>query len=255
MQYPIQSISSQSKLSKIFPLLECNDLPSKLYYQGNLDLLQPDQPKIAIVGTRNPSNYANKLIQTLVPEIASAGYTIVSGGAFGVDINTHKVASNFTEKIIVVLGSGLEDWTPKTNKQYFHSFLNNGGAIISPFEPSLKPTKYTFVQRNKYIASMADLVLIVEAGSNSGSLHTALYAAEQGIPVACFPSNVFDEQSQGCNNLIKQGAHLVTCFSEIQDLIPLIRRNNLKHSPKINSKTQNDVFSEINLIINNSLNL
>lgn len=256
MSFPIHQIKSKSLKQYIFPRLNPENIPENFYYQGNLTLLKDQAPKIAIVGTRTPSLYAQKIIQHIIPDIASEGFTIVSGGAFGVDILSQKLALNFTNKLITVLGSGLNFWTPKTNISKFQDFLNSGGLLCSPFDPNIKPTKYTFVQRNQHIASMVDLVLIIEAGRKSGSLHTAKYASEQGIPVACFPSNIFQELSHGTNSLIQDGAHLVTCFQDIKSLMPLHRLEHLqKPSITKNLSSEQDIFSELNSIINNSLNL
>lgn len=256
MPQTIYQISNKQTLSQIFPKLNPQELPTKIFYQGDIKLLESKQPKIAIVGSRTPSMYAQKVIQNFIPDIASRGFTIVSGGAFGVDILSQSLAANFTNKLITVLGSGLQHWAPKSNIKYFENFLELGGTIISPFENNLKPTKYTFVQRNQVIASMVDLVLIIEAGPKSGSLHTAIYATEQGIPVACFPSNIFQQQSIGCNNLIKQGAHLINCLDDIFDLIPA-HKIQLLQKPTIQisqTNQSNTALTEVMTVINNSLN-
>ncbi len=220
---------------RVFPTLSHEEYPQVLEYEGNSEPLFSKNPRIAIVGTRNITPYGLKILQTIIPDLATKGFTIVSGGAFGVDIESQKIASHFTSKLITVLGSGLHHKAPKTNKKHFLNFINNGGCLLSPFGSDIHPTRFTFVQRNQIIASLSDLVIVIEAGPKSGSIHTANYASEQGIPVACFPGSIHSELSQGTNHLIQNGAHLVTSTEEILTLIPNHKLQNLKST--INKKT------------------
>lgn len=215
----INSLSSQEILN-LFPTIDPGKLPNQFQYTGNKSLLFKDNPRIAIVGSRNITSYGQQILDQIIPEICSHNFTIISGGAFGVDIQSQSKALNFTSNLITILGSGLSNLAPKTNIPIFQKILQQGGTICSPFQQDQHPTKYTFVQRNQFIAGLADIVLIIEAREKSGSLYTAQYAAEQGIPTACFPGNVNQPLSKGTNDLIKQGAHLVTCLDDILALLP-----------------------------------
>ena len=239
---------NNSDFPKIFPSLNPKEYPQTLQFEGNSKHIFSQSPKIAVVGSRNITPYGKKILTQIIPDLCHQGFTIVSGGAFGVDILSQKIASNFTDKIITILGSGLNHKVPKTNQSIYRKILQAGGALVSPYPENLHPTKYTFVQRNQIIASISDLVLVIEAGSKSGSLHTANYASEQGIPVACFPGSIYQDLSQGTNQLIQKGAHLVQNTKEIVSLIPNHKIQKLQPISKSNSNQstqQPDIFQQL----------
>ena len=240
------SVVNPNNFSQIFPTLNPKEYPQTLQYEGNSKHIFTQSPKIAVVGSRNITPYGKKILTQIIPDLCHQGFTIVSGGAFGVDILSQKIASNFTDQIITILGSGLNHKVPKTNQPIYQKILQAGGTLVSPYSENLHPTKYTFVQRNQVIASIADLVLVIEAGAKSGSLHTANYASEQGIPVACFPGSIYQELSQGTNQLIQKGAHLVQSTQEIISLIPNHKLQKLKPKSTINKPhSQPDIFQQI----------
>jgi DNA processing protein len=236
---------SKDQYPRIFPTLSPDQYPETLQFEGNSEHIFSQNPRIAIVGTRNITPYGRKIISEIIPPLANQGFTIVSGGAFGVDIESQKTAFHFTNKLITVLGSGLHHKAPKTNKPFFTKVIKSGGTILSPFPEDIHPTKYTFVQRNQIIASMTDLVIVIEAGQKSGSIHTANYASEQGIPVASFPGNIHNPLSKGTNQLIQNGAHLVTSTDEIISLIPKHRLEKLKPSSKRQITKPQSVYNEL----------
>lgn len=227
MNKPIKNLSTQD-IQNLFPTIDPHTQPSQFQYIGNKSLLFKQNPRIAIVGSRNITSYGQKILDETIPELCSYNFTIISGGAFGVDIQSQSKALNFTSDLITVLGSGLQNLAPKTNIPIFHKILQKGGTLCSPFQSNTKPNKYTFVQRNQFIAALADIVLIVEAREKSGSLYTAQYAAEQGIPIACFPGNINQPLSKGTNRLIKEGAHLVTNIEDIISLLPYSKKASLQ---------------------------
>lgn len=240
----------KNKYSKIFPTLSPDEYPSTFQYEGNSQHIFSSNPRIAIVGTRNITPYGRRIISEIIPSLSTKGFSIVSGGAFGIDIESQRSALHFTNKLITVLGSGLHHKTPKTNQPFFQKVIQSGGTIVSTFPSGTHPTKYTFVQRNQIIASLSDLIIVIEAGQKSGSIHTANYASEQGIPVACFPGNITNPLSKGTNKLIQNGAHLVTSVEEIISLIPKHRLDNLSKplNPKSTkpSSFYNELFSMLN---------
>lgn len=240
----------KNKYPKLFPTLSSAEYPEILQFEGSSEHIFSNNPRIAIVGTRNITPYGQKIISEIIPPLASKGFTIVSGGAFGVDIESQKTASYFTNKLVTVLGSGLHHKAPKTNKPFFTNVIKQGGTLLSPFPEDVHPTKFTFVQRNQIIASLADLILVIEAGSKSGSIHTANYGSEQGIPVAAFPGSIHAPLSKGTNKLIQTGAHLVTSIEEIISLIPKHRLDCLS---KIKSKAitkPKSIYSELYEMLN-----
>jgi DNA processing protein len=236
----------------LFPTLDPESYPSILEFEGSSEHLYSKCPKVAIVGTRNITPYGRKIINEVLPDLANMGFIIVSGGAFGVDIESQKTASHFTNRLITVLGSGLHHKAPKTNKPYFQKFIQKGGCLVSPFTSNTHPNKYTFVQRNQIIASLADIVILIEAGQKSGSIHTANYASEQGIPVACFPGDKYSSLTKGTHSLVQKGAHLVLNTTDIVDLIP---NHRLKHLQKPKpSNTQNtlkpNIYNQLHSMLN-----
>lgn len=229
----------------LFPNLDPQQYPSHLEYEGSSSFLYSKCPKIAVVGTRNISPYGRKIIQEIIPDLANQGFVIISGGAFGIDIESQKTAYHFSNKLVTVLGSGLHHKAPKTNKPYFQDFIKNGGCLLSPFSSNTHPSKYTFVQRNQIIASLADVVIILEASSRSGSIYTANYASEQGIPVACFPGDKYHSLTQGTHQLIQKGAHLVLNTSDIVSLIPNHRLKHLKPPQNKPQSKPSNIYDEL----------
>ena len=120
-----------------------------------------------------------------------------------------------TGRTIAVLGSGIDEIYPKENINLAKQILKLGGCIISEYPLGTKPQKLNFPQRNRIISGLSEGVLIVEASGESGSLITAEFALEQGREVFAVPGNIFNSTSTGTNNLIKQGAKLVTNYMEI----------------------------------------
>lgn len=122
-------------------------------------------------------------------------------------------------KTIAVLGSGLDEIYPKQNIELAREIIKNGGCIISEYPLGTKPEKQHFPQRNRIISGLSNGVLVVEANEKSGALITIDFALEQGRDVFAIPGNIFNETSKGTNNLIKQGAKLVTSYQDILEEI------------------------------------
>lgn len=190
------------------------DPPMKLFVLGNKKLLKQDN--IAIVGSRKPTEYGEKVAFEFSKKISEKGINIVSGLALGIDKYAHLGALS---KTIAVLGSGLDVIYPKENIDLAKNIINNGGCIITEYSLGTKPEKLHFPQRNRIISGLSKGVLVVEASEKSGALITADFALEQGKEVFAIPGNIFNKTSIGTNSLIKQGAQLVTCYEEIMDEI------------------------------------
>ena len=196
-------------------LKEIYDPPIALYAQGNISLLSKDYNNFAVVGSRRCTGYGQKVTRNLVSSLINSDWTIISGLALGIDSFAHTEALNCSGKTIAVLGSGLGNVYPPNNIALLKNIIENEGLVISEFSLLKKPDKTTFPMRNRIIAGLSQGVLIVEAGTKSGSLITANMALEQGKQVFAVPGNIDRFSSQGCNQLIKQGASMVTCFEDI----------------------------------------
>ena len=202
--------------SKVYPIQLKNiyNPPLKLYVLGNKELL--NQKGVAIVGARDATEYGKRVALQFSKELSENGINIISGLALGIDTYAQLGALS---KTIAVLGSGLDEMYPKQNTELAKRIIRSGGCIITEYPLGTKPEKLNFPQRNRIISGLSEGVLIVEAGEKSGSLITAEFALEQGRDVFAIPGNILNTTSVGTNNLIKQGAKLVTNYSEILEEI------------------------------------
>ena len=196
-------------------LKEIYEPPLKLYILGNKDLLK--QRGVAIVGSRKPTEYGKKVALQFAKELSENGINIISGLALGIDSYAHLGAlqSRGPGKTIAILGSGLDEIYPKQNTELAKQIISSGGCIITEYPLKTKPQKLHFPQRNRIMSGLSKGVLVVEATEKSGSLITADFALEQGKEVFAIPGNIISNTSVGTNNLIKQGAKLVTNYEEI----------------------------------------
>lgn len=214
-KYNIQVISFKDKR---YPdlLKNIENKPSYLYIRGNLENLYSDN--VAIVGSRNATEYGKKVARKISKELADKNINIVSGLALGIDKYAHLGAlDSIIGKTIAVLGTGVSDDEiyPFQNKKIFERILENDGTIISELRLGTKPEKFNFPLRNRIISGISKKVIVVEATENSGSLITANYALEQGKDIYAVPGNITSKNSIGTNKLIEDGAYI---FKSIQDI-------------------------------------
>lgn len=199
-------------------LAEIHDPPIVLYVWGEL----PVAPAIGVVGTRKPSHYAAECAKKLSYQLAYAGLVVASGLARGIDTAAHQAALAAKGKTIAVLGSGLENLYPPENKELAEKIANGGGAVISEFPMQTKADRQTFPMRNRIITGLSTGLLVVEAGTTSGSLISATQAGEQGRSIYAVPGRIDQPQAIGSNKLIQQGAKLVMSAQDILDDIDLL---------------------------------
>lgn len=194
------------------PLAAIYDPPAVLYYRGRL----PAWDKaVAVVGTRRCSTAGRKAAAQLAAALAAAGVVVVSGAARGIDTAAHQGALT-QGQTVAVLGCGVDVAYPPENRQLLQD-ITRRGAVLSEYPPGTKPAPGQFPIRNRIISGLCRGVLVVEAGRKSGALITADCALEQGRDVFAVPGGMFAVQSQGANNLIKQGAKLVDTVEDILD--------------------------------------
>ncbi len=196
-------------------LKQIYDPPQELYCIGNIDLL--NVPAIAIVGCRNMSKYGEKIAKIFSEGISKEGITIVSGLAKGIDKVAHENSYKTIGKTIAVLGSGLDIMYPKENEELFNKIIDNGGLIISEFPMGTKPNKENFPKRNRIISGLSKGVIVIEAKKKSGTMITVNHALDQGRDVFVVPGNIDSINSTGTNELIKEGAKMVTSYKEVLD--------------------------------------
>lgn len=189
--------------------------PRQLFWAGtdfNEVLLKP---RVAIVGSRKASPYGRAVTYGLATKLSRAGVVIISGLAFGIDSYAHKATLEAGGCTLAVLPTPLDKISPASHYYLAEQILRSGGALVSEYETSSEIRKINFIARNRIVSALADVLVITEAARNSGSLHTARFALEQGKTVMAVPGNISSPTSEGCNNLIKSGAMPVTTVSDI----------------------------------------
>lgn len=196
------------------------DPPFLLYLRGEL---QPvDDLALAIVGTRYASRYGREQAERFADLLARAGFTIVSGLARGIDTSAHRGALGAGGRTLAVLGCGLGHFYPPENRDLGLE-ITERGAILSEFPMDVEPSRETFPRRNRIIAGLAQGVLVVEAPERSGALITARYALEMGREVFAIPGRIDQPESEGCHQLIREGATLVRRVDDIlEELGPVV---------------------------------
>lgn len=197
-------------------LLECPDAPIVLYYKGNADLNQ--MKIISIVGTRHMTSYGQDLVRKFCSDLRSLcpQVLIVSGLAYGVDINAHRQALENGFPTVAVLAHGLDQIYPYHHRDTAVKMLKQGG-LLTEFMSQTNADKPNFVRRNRIVAGCADATIVIESAAKGGSLITAEIAQSYDRAVFAFPGNVGQPYSEGCNNLIRDnGAGLI---SNAEDLV------------------------------------
>jgi len=203
--------------------------PLLLTGKGDASLIDKSRPRVAIVGARKYTPYGLEVTTKLASELARAGVIIVSGLALGIDSIAHKACLEAGGKTIAVLPTGVNHIYPRSHRGLATKIIESGGLLLSEHPPHDDTIlKYRFLERNRLIAGLADAVLITEAQSASGSLNTARYALDLGIPVLAVPGNITSQSSVGTNRLIVQGASPVLETADILDILGIDRDNPAK---------------------------
>jgi DNA processing protein len=200
-------------------LREIPNAPPLLYLQGGL--VEQDQWAVGVVGTRRFTTYGRQITRDLVAGLVANGLTVISGLAKGIDAIAHQAALELGGRTIAVLGSGLDCIYPAENRALAAKIAAGQGAIVSDYALGVQPDAKNFPPRNRIISGLSLGVIVVEAGERSGALITAQFALEQNREVFAVPGNVNSPASRGPNNLIKQGAKLVTGIEDILEELNL----------------------------------
>ncbi|KKQ98615.1 MAG: hypothetical protein UT24_C0009G0117 [Candidatus Woesebacteria bacterium GW2011_GWB1_39_12] len=200
-------------------LRDLDDAPLVLYIRGKLS--KNDTNSVAIVGSRKMTSYGREVTQKLSSELASLGITIVSGLAFGVDLEAHKSVLSVGGRCVAVLASGVDELTPRSNEWLGLEIIKTGGAIVSEFPPGTEAQRYFFPFRNRIISGLSKAVIVVEGMIKSGTIHTAKHAAEQGRTVFAVPGQITSPMSAASHYLIKNGAKMVTSVNDILEELDL----------------------------------
>lgn len=203
----IQDERYPKKLKQIY------DPPVTLYVKGSTGIL--NEFSIAMVGSRKYSLYGKKIATEIANELSKRKVIVVSGLARGIDTFSHMGCIKEKEKTIAVLGNGLDRIYPSENQKLAEEILYYGGSIVSEYLIGEKPEKMHFPARNRIISGISDGILVVEAGLKSGSMITVDYGLEQGKTIFAIPGNIDSNEAIGTNQLIKEGAKMVTSYKDI----------------------------------------
>lgn len=204
-------------------LAQIADPPPFLFIRGNVEML--NQPQIAIVGSRKPSQSGRQIAEQFAQTLARQGFCISSGLAHGIDTAAHNGALQAGHgQTVAVMGTGINLCYPTANQGLYQHIIDCGGALVSEFMPNSPARDYHFPRRNRIVSGLSLGVLVVEAALKSGSLITAQTALDQNRQVFAVPGHIHNEQSRGCHQLIREGAMLVDEPAQIVAELDLPRR-------------------------------
>lgn len=230
-------INSEEYPSK---LREIANPPKELYYSGDISLLSTNC--VAMVGSRKFTMYGKTVARSIGRTLASAGMTVVSGLAKGIDTFSHEGALEVDGKAIAVLGTGILRMFPTSNQQIMNEIADSG-LVISEFEPNFSGNKWSFPSRNRIISGLSETIVVIEANFQSGALITANFALEQGKNLYAVPGNITSQFSAGTNRLIRDGATPLICVKDILDELGLEQQYETEDVRKILGEDELAVYN------------
>lgn len=205
--------------------------PTNLHLRGNSQLLTK-HPRVGIVGARKFTPYGRTVTDEIATKLARAGVVIVSGLALGVDSIAHKSALDAGGQTIAVLPCGIETIYPATHRSLGQQILQQNSLLVSEYEAKMLPLRHNFLERNRIIAALSDILIITEAANASGSLHTAGYALEMGKTIMAVPGNITSPYSGGTNKLIQNGAFPILSADDVLEALGINTKDQIEYLPE-----------------------
>lgn len=202
--------------------------PFVIFYKGNLDLLYDKRLKIAVIGSRDNSQYGSLMCEKIVSGLVKKDVCIVSGFARGIDSIAHTSTIDGNGKTIAIFGCGIDLCYPISNKTLYQNILDKGGLFISEYPSIVKVSKDKFPLRNRIIAGLCHGIAIMEAKKKSGTMITVREGLDIGKDIFCVPQQADIES--GCNYLIKNGAKLIENANDIMEEYNYIQNNKIEES-------------------------
>jgi DNA processing protein len=206
-------------------LTHLGDPPNPLYVRGGVERLRrlTAEPGVAVVGGRHPSEYAREVAREMGRGLAAAGVTVISGLALGIDAESHRGALAAGGRggggaPIAVLACGPDSAYPRRHRRLYEQLLE-AGVVVAELAPGTQPFQWSFPARNRIMAALAEVVVVVEAREASGSLITSTFASDLGRDVAAVPGHVTARAAAGSNRLLHDGAHFVRDAEDILDVL------------------------------------
>lgn len=204
----------------LFPkrLLACPDAPFYFFYKGNSDF--HFSKSIAIVGTRNATEYGKECVKKIIGDLIGTDIVIISGLALGIDTLSHQYALDYNLRTVAIMGTGFSQVYPSVNKKLLEDILANNGTVITEFPFHTLPERFNFPTRNRLIAGLSDATIVVETARRGGSMITANIANSYNRDVFAVPGTIFQQTSEGCHLLIKKNlAGLIICGNDILEMM------------------------------------
>ena len=241
-KYQSRDIQVVTEESENYPikLYQTDFKPICLYALGNVNLLSSDKT-FAIVGSRKTLPAICKITENISYQLANNGVVIVTGVANGGDKSAIKGAIS-TGNVICVLASGCDYIEAEQNRDLIKKVIENGGLIISEYQPEIPPKNYHYPIRNRIIAGLSDGALIVSGNLKSGTRYTVDYSLDYGREVFAFPYGIGDVTGELCNRLIKDGAHLVT---EVNDIVETLGYESGSETQIILTDAETEIYNLI----------
>ncbi len=229
-------------------LKEIPDAPLFIYWQGEISPVF--QRSVAIVGTRQATEYGKTVTENIISELIAYKPVIVSGFAYGIDIVAHKAALAQGLPTIAVLGGGLGKVYPAQHKKYVEQVMATG-AMVSEYSYNTEPSPMHFPARNRIVAGMVDAVIVVEAAESGGALITAEIANSYDRDVFAVPGNIGNKYSEGCNKLI--ASNVAAIFSSVKEMAKVLNWDLDGNAPSAKPKIDLSSLNQIQLNLYNSL--
>ncbi|MFT4148092.1 MAG: DNA-processing protein DprA [Micrococcaceae bacterium] len=192
------------------------EAPIGLWHKG-----EEQSKAVALVGSRAATDYGKACAFNLASGLALEGCSVISGGAYGIDTAAHLGALNYEAKTTVVFANGFGNLYPKGNYKLFQRILDNGGSWISETHPEVMASKWRFLQRNRLIACLSKMIIVVEAAHRSGAKNTVNHAYNINRPVGVVPGNITSNMSAGCLEMLKENPDCY-CITGIDDILAVI---------------------------------
>ena len=220
-----------------YMLKNISDPPAVLYYKGNPFDCNLDRT-IAVVGSRRVTRNGQDALKKVMSGLANTDLCIVSGLATGADTAAHRFALDNGLKTIGIIGGGLDNLYPTSNKNMVEEIINGNGAVMTEYYHTFEPLPFRFPQRNRIVSGLSYGTLVVEAAIKSGALITANLTLEQGRELMCIPGLITNPNTEGIYKMLKTGAHMIT---ESEDILEALKWTVNKQIPLFEEGTENSL--------------
>lgn len=205
-----------------YMLKNIDDPPAVLYYRGDLSVCNLDRT-LAVIGSRRLTYNGKESLKKVMKDFLNTDMCIVSGLAAGADTAAHEFALENNLKTIGVIGGGLNQIYPASNKALYDRIINGNGVVMSEYYPTFEAMPFRFPQRNRIVSGLSYGTLVVEAALKSGALITANLTLEQGRELMCIPGLITNVNTEGIYKLLKTGAALVTCGEDVLEAMDWVK--------------------------------